>query len=254
MYILIGFLALKFDQTEGSGGALEYLSSGLGKALLVAMALGFLAYGLWRISEAVIDTEGHGTDGKGVALRAAGLLSGVIHIGLALYSLKLGLGGQRSGGSSDGAEQGAATTLALPGGQTLLVVAAAVLLIAGLYQFVKAAKLGFLHHIDAQAAKESWVQWVGRLGYAARGAVFLVVAYSLWNAGRQSSAEQASDTGEALGSLPPALQAAVALGLAFFGVFSFVEARYRRINDPQVLERLEGKARSTAGSVGKLRH
>ncbi|HEV2080138.1 MAG TPA: DUF1206 domain-containing protein [Allosphingosinicella sp.] len=239
MYILIGFLALKFGRTQGSGGALEYLGSGAGQALLLAMALGFLAYGLWRLSEAVIDTEGHGDDTKGKVIRAAGLVSGVVHLGLALYALRLGLGGAGgSSGAPNGAEQGAATTLALPGGQTLLMVAAAILLGAGLYQFVKAAKLGFLRHLDERACRAAWVRWVGRLGYAARGAVFLIVAYSLWTAARQDSAQQAEGTGEALGSLPPTMQAAVAVGLALFGIFSLVEARYRRINDPQVLERL----------------
>lgn len=241
MYILIGFLALKFGRTEGSGGALEYLDSGAGQALLVAMALGFLGYGLWRISEAVLDTEGHGDDAKGKVIRAAGLVSGVVHLGLALYALRLGLGGGGSSGSG-GAEQGAATTLALPGGQTLLVIASAVLLGAGLYQFIKAAKLGFLRHLDQQACRAAWVRWVGRLGYAARGAVFLIVAYSLWRAARQDSAQQADGTGEALGSLPPTMQAAVAAGLALFGIFSLVEARYRRINDPQVLERLGARS------------
>jgi hypothetical protein len=242
MYLLIGFLALKFGQTEGSAGALEYLSGGIGKALLIAMSAGFLAYGLWRISEAVIDTEGHGAGGEGMALRAAGLLSGVIHLGLAFYSLNLVFGRQSSSGSLDGAEQGAATTLALPGGQTLLLIAAVILLVAGAYQFIKAYKLGFLHHIDQQAATRSWVKLAGRAGYAARGAVFLVMAYLLFTAAQQDRAEQAGGTGEALGSLPVGLQAAVAVGLAFFGLFSLVEARYRRITDPQVLERLSAGA------------
>jgi hypothetical protein len=64
------------------------------------------------------------------------------------------------------------------------------------------------------------------------------MAYSLLTAAQQDRAEQAGGTGEALGSLPAGLQAAVAVGLAFFGLFSLVEARYRRITDPQVLERL----------------
>lgn len=244
MYLLIGYLALKTGQTEGSGGALEYLNGGAGKLILGVMAIGFLGYGLWRLSEAVLDTEGNGEDGKGMVKRAAGFVSGLIHLGLAFYAVRLASGGGTSGGGPDGAEQGAAAALSLPGGQIMLVAASIVLLVAGLYQFVKAAKLSFLRHIDQRAAKEDWVKWAGRLGYAARGLVFLVMAYFLWNAGRQDSAEQAGGTGEALGSLPPALQTLIAAGLALFGIFSLVEARYRRINDPQVLERLESKARA----------
>jgi hypothetical protein len=242
MYMLIGFLALKTGRSAGSGGALEYLGSGAGKFLLAAMALGFLGYGIWRLSEALLDTEGNGADGKGIALRTAGFVSGLIHLGLAFYAAQLAAGTGRGGGSSDGAEQGAATALSLPGGQAMVLVAAAILSIAGMYQILKAAKLSFLRHLDGRAAQEAWVQWSGRLGYAARGLVFLAVAYSLWRAGREDSSEEAAGTGDALTSLPPTLQMMVAAGLFFFGLFSFVEARYRRISDPKVLERLGSAA------------
>ena len=242
MYMLIGFLALKTGRSAGSGGALEYLGSGAGKFLLAAMALGFLGYGIWRLSEALLDTEGNGADEKGLALRGAGFISGLIHLGLAFYAAQLASGTGGSGGSSHGAEQGAATALSLPGGRAMILIAAAILLIVGVYQIIKAAKLSFLRHLDARAAREAWVQWSGRLGYAARGSVFVAMAYFLWRAGHQESSEEAAGTGDALSSLPPTLQMMVAAGLFFFGLFSLVEARYRRINDPKVLERLGTKA------------
>jgi hypothetical protein len=68
------------------------------------------------------------------------------------------------------------------------------------------------------------------------------MAYFLWRAGRQESSDEAAGTGDALTSLPPTLQMMVATGLFLFGLFSLVEARYRRINDPKVLERLGAKA------------
>ena len=246
MYLAIGYLALKAGRAEGSGGALEFLSGGAGRVLVAIMALGFLAYGLWRISEALVDTEGKGGDAKGMVKRAAGFASGLIHLGLALYSATLASGGGKGGGSGDGAEQGAATALALPGGQAVLILAAAILLVTGLYQFVKAAKLGFLRHLDPRAARQDWVRWTGRLGYAARGLVFLVIAWFLWNSGRQNSAGQAGGSEDALASFPPTLQAIVAAGLGLFGLFSLVEARYRRINDPHVIERLGSGAREAA--------
>jgi len=231
MYILIGYLALKSGNSRGNGGALEYLNSGNGKILLAGMAIGFLAYGLWRISEAALDSAGQGSDRKGMAKRGAGLLSGLIHLGLAFYAARLASGG--GGGGSDGAEKGAAAALSLPGGQTLLTVAAIILLVGGIYQFVNAAKLGFLRHLDQRAAREAWVRWAGRLGYAARGLVFLVMAYFLLNAARGDNAQRAGGTGDALGSLPPSVQTFVAAGLLLFGLFSLVEARFRRIAPPE---------------------
>jgi hypothetical protein len=45
----------------------------------------------------------------------------------------------------------------------------------------------------------------------------------------------------ALDSFPGALGMAVAAGLLLFGLFSLVEARFRRINDPKVIERLKAR-------------
>ena len=87
--------------------------------------------------------------------------------------------------------------------------------------------------------------WTGRTGYAARGVVFAIMGFFLLQAARSSEASQAGDMGEALTSLPDTLQKVVAAGLFLFGLFSLVEARFRRINDPQVMERLSGMAKTS---------
>lgn len=240
MYVLIGYLAIRSGRTEDGAGALAFLDSGIGKPLLIVMALGFVAYGIWRLSEAFVDSEGHGSDAKGVAVRIGGAASGLIHLGLAFFALSLGMGGGSAGG--DGTQQGAATALSFPGGQVALTVAAAALIATGLYQIVKAARADFLRHLDPKAAHAAWVEWLGRAGYAARGIVFILIGWFLWNAAREANAAEAGGIGEALESLPGGFQAAVAAGLLLFGLFSLVEARYRRINDPHVIERLKGKA------------
>ena len=231
MYVLIGLLALRSGRTEDGAGALEYLSSGGGKLLLGLMALGFVAYGLWRLADAFLDSEGHGSDGKGMAMRVGAAASGLLHLALAYSAARLasGNGGQGSGG---GTQEGAATALNLPGGQLVLGIAALALLAVGAYQLVKAAQGSFLKHIDGRAASEAWVRISGRLGYAARGIIFLIMGYFFGRAALDESAGEAGGMGEALASLPPNLQLAVAFGLLLFGLFSFVEARYRRIKDP----------------------
>lgn len=236
MYILIGYLALRLGRTEDGAGALEWLDSGGGRIVLIVMAVGFLAYAVWRLSEAAIDSEGHGSNAKGVAVRLGGAVSGVIHLSLAWLALTLGIGW--GGQGSDAAEQGASTALTFPGGETAIAVAAAILLATGAYQLIKAIKLGFLKHIDPAVAGRPWIAWLGRAGYLARGVVFVVMANFLWRAGRQSDAEAAGGMGQAMDAMPASLQILVAAGLLMFGIFSLAEARYRRINDPDVLNRL----------------
>jgi hypothetical protein len=242
MYFLIGYLTLRTGRTGDGADALAYLDSGTGKFLLALMALGFLAYAIWRLSEALIDSEGHGSDAKGIAVRVGGAVSGLIHLGLSFTAARLA--GSQSSGGGDGAQQGAASALSFPGGGIALTLAALALILTGVYQLVKAARGDFLRHLEQTAAHKEWVNWAGRAGYAARGIVFLIMGWFLWQAARSSDASEAGDMGAALGSLPATLQMMVAAGLLLFGVFSFVEAVYRRINDPQVLERMKSAART----------
>ncbi len=244
MYVVIGYLALRFGRSESGSGALSYLADGSGKILLVVMAVGFLAYGVWRLSEALVDTENHGTDAKGSAARIGGAASGLIHIGLAFVAFGYAFGqGSSAGGSS--AQESAATALSLPGGTFLLIIAGAALIGTGLWQLLKAARADFLRHLEGRATHR-WVEWLGRAGYAARGVVFVIIGWSLLKAGLSSRAAEAGGMEQALGSVSGTLLSAVALGLMLFGLFSLVEARFRRINDPKVLARLKGAARSRA--------
>ena len=240
MYIVIGALALLSGRSEDGAGALEFLQGGLGRFLLAAMAAGFLGYGLWRLAEAAIDTENNGTDLKGVAIRVGGAVSGIVHLGLCVLAADLAAGSD--GASGDGAEKGAAAALALPGGQALVLAAAAALAAVGLYQLAKAARGGFLRQLDPAACSRAWVIWLGRCGYAARGVVFLIMAWFFWRSASETNASEAGGIGAALASLPAPLQVAVAAGLLLFGLFSLVEARHRRINNPRLLARLKAAA------------
>ncbi len=57
LYLIIGYLALQLGQAKDAGGALEHVSREAGGVVLGALALGFVAYGIWRVADAVFDTR-----------------------------------------------------------------------------------------------------------------------------------------------------------------------------------------------------
>lgn len=228
MYGAIGWLALASGRNEDAGGIIAYLETRAGTVVVAIMALGFFGYGAWRLLEAWLDTEGHGRDSKGFGARVAGAGSGLIHIGLGVGAILAALHA-RKGGGGDAPEAGAAMALSLPGGEWLLYLAAAVAAGAGIQQFRKAWSLEFMSHLKSAAKGRPWICWLGRAGFAARGIVFLAVAWLLLGAGQAHDSAAAGGLDDALDTLPRAGQMAVAAGLFLFGLFSLVEGFYRKM-------------------------
>jgi hypothetical protein len=241
MYLLVAWLALRLGRAEDTGGALAYLASGRGKLLLAAMAAGFLAYGLWRLADAGFDLEGRGNEPKALGVRAVAAGSGLVHLGLALASAKLAFGYGHGGGASRKAEMASGIALHFPGGKLLLLAGAAVLLGAGIAQFVKAVRRNFLKHLGGDARDRWWVIAAGCGGYAARGAVFVTAAWLLLRAGLDRSPGEAGGLGDSLKALPLDAEMAVAGGLALFGAFCLIEGWYRILPEPALPEKLKRK-------------
>ena len=227
MYGAIGWLAIVSGRTEDAKGIIDYLGQRAGAVLVAIMAAGFFSYAAWRFWEAWLDTENHGRDAKGVAVRLGGAGSGLIHLGLGVAAILTAFHARRGGG--DGPEHGAAMALGIPGGDLLLYAAAAVAAGACVQQFRKAWTLKFLRHFRPDAARRRWIGWLGRIGYAARGCVFLVIGWLLLRAAQTHSAGVAGGIDDAIGSLPRLVQLAVAGGVLLFGLFSLTEAVYRKI-------------------------
>ena len=229
LYMLIAALVILTGQTEDLTGALEYVGHGVGKALLAVLAVGMAAYGLWRISDAAFGIESGRDRWKAWAKRIAAATSGCIYSWLALKAALVLLHKPPSGNET---QQHAAQALHFPGGQLALEAAAAILLGAGLVQLYKAARATFLRHLDRDGARHRWIEWLGRIGYAARGVIFLTIGYMLVRAGLDRSAAEAGNLDNALDWLSAPVRELVAGGLLLFGAFSTTEAIYRPIHNP----------------------
>lgn len=229
IYLAISYLVLSAGRAEDPQGALEYLGQGGGRILLIFMTLGLLAYGLWRLSDAAFDIERRSTDKFGTIERIGAGASGLIHLLLTWQAVRLiqGTGAANRNGAQDGAQ----SVLQLPGGGSMLIVAGLVLLGVGSYQLINAAKGSFLKHLAPQIARQPWAKWSGRMGYSARGLVFLITGFFLANAGLSEQASEAGGMDAALVWLNSPWDMIVAVGLFGFGIFSLIEARYRILHD-----------------------
>lgn len=245
LYLVIGVLVLEAGRAEDPNGVLEFLAQGVGRWLLLAMAAGFVGYGLWRLADAALAIESDGDDKEGFKRFAAGV-SAAIHLYLAKQALEVGLGDTQL--SENGAREQAQELLQLPGGQLVLGAVAAALLVAGAYQLVIAAKCSFLDKLD-ETVRRTWVKWLGRAGYAARGIVFLIAGYFAAGAALAERSSQVGGIEQVLEWLSSPVDLVVAAGLMLFGLFGLVEAWHRRIHapDPAAIAREAG---SRVGGLG----
>jgi len=245
VYGLVGGLALlaaigSGRQTGGSRSALQtLLSQPFGKVWLVLIAIGLFGFCAWRVLEALTDADRRGSDLKGLCVRAVRLIGGLIYAGLALSALNLALG-RGSGGSEDqAARDWTAWLMSQPFGQWLVGLVGLAIAGGGLAFIVRAWRGNVTEHLSLPSDKRDWIVTLGRMGFAARGIVFVLIGGFLVLAALHASSTEAQGLGGALQSLQQqpygwVLLALTALGLFAFGLFGLVQARYRHIDAPDL--------------------
>lgn len=253
IYLIVGGLAALAAWGSGGGttdskGALtQLLQAPFGKLLLALVAAGLICYAIWRSAQAVLDADGHGTDANGLAVRAGLATSAVIHVGLALFAISLltgwGIGGGGAGGGSQGgnsSQEWTAWLMSKPFGQWLVGGVGLAIVGAGIAHFVKAWKAKFERRFDMGPDERRVITPISRFGLMARGTVFLIVGGFFLTAAIRQNPEEAKGLSGALETLQAqpygwVLLAVVALGLVAFGLYSIIEAIYRRIQVPPEL-------------------
>lgn len=238
IYTVIGGLAVMSAIGVGGGtvdskGAIQkVMQQPLGQTLLVILLVGLLGYVSWRLMQAIKDTDDHGTSVKGLAIRGGLFVSGLTHAALAMYTATLLLPTKSSSGSGSGSAQG---FIASTPGQVVLALVGVAVIGAGLAHMVKGYKAGFLKYMEIPEKHKGWACPLCQFGLIARGVVWLMVGWFLIRSFLQARAGDIAGMGEALNALASSpygnwLLGIVALGLFAFGIYSFLEAAWRRIN------------------------
>ena len=242
VYITVGTLAAMAGLGIGGGkvvdqqGALRALgASPWGDAIIWLIAIGLAAYVLWRFGQVLMGTGGREEGSKIFFKRAVAFFSGCAYATLSATAFTQALG--RGGSSGSAQQKGAAWLMSQPMGRWLVATLAAAIIVAALAQFYRAFTANFAKHLQGgglSGEQERWARRAGRAGFAARGIAFALIGWFFLQAALRSDAKQAGGLQSALQSLAsqnsgPVLLIIVGAGLAFFGVYSLIEARYRRI-------------------------
>ncbi len=214
--------------------AFVYQQTG-GQILLAIVALGLFCYCIWRGIQAFTDSEHKGNQAKGLLARARYLLSGLVYGYMAVHVSCMLLSIQSSG-SGDGKQAMARELMNKPFGQWLVAIAALILFGVGIYQIHYGLSEKYKKHVEKLGgAKGKKILWsAGKIGYTARGIVWLLIAWLFAKAAFYKKSSEAGDGSKAFGylydlSYGSYLLALIGIGLMCYGIFNFIRARYENL-------------------------
>lgn len=241
IYCVVAWLAVliasgEHHQEADRQGALAAIAAQpFGRWLLFVLAAGFLSYAAWRAVEGwtgATSTERDAGPGKRLASAARAAMYGAFAASTVRYAVKDHV--------SSGAEHHETWTkkvMEWPGGRALVIALGLVVIGAGLWNLWRAISGRFMKKLEKGElgdASESTVRVVGTIGHLGRAAAFALVGAFLVQAALEHEPERSRGLDGALKDLltrehGPAMLLVFAACLLAFGLYSFIEARWRRV-------------------------
>ncbi|MGV3759697.1 MAG: DUF1206 domain-containing protein [Actinomycetota bacterium] len=247
VYLNVGVIALQIawavraDTEASKDGALRAIAEQpFAGVLLTVLAVALAGYALWRFSEALWGKRDETDEHKRTLKRLGSAAKGLIYVGFLLSTVRFIGGGADSGGKGGGQESEeswTATLLDLPGGRWW--VGAAALALFGLAGWLmyrglaqKYEKRLDTHEMGPVTGRV--VDVVGVIGLTARGAIVGFAGYLLLRAALEYDPDEAAGVDGTLRELAEqpygqVILTVLGVGIACYGLYSWVEARYRRL-------------------------
>jgi hypothetical protein len=236
-YLLLAGLVINLAVSGRSGpqadakGALETVAGNpVGEAAIIAVAIGFFAFGAARLWSAWQD------DRPSRWRRGSTALQGAFYLVLMWIPLSYALG-NRTTGSNRSQHRMAGDLLALPAGREIVAALGVIVIVVCSNQIRTALTQEYAEGMQLRGAPP-WVKWLVHaaaiFGIPARALVFVPLGICLIVAAAQSDPRHAKGLDQLLGTLAGqwwgvALLLVAACGLVVFATYSFLEARYRRV-------------------------
>ena len=246
-YGLVGALAVAVAVGAGGkatsrGGALATLADkSWGKLILVLLALGFAAYALWRVIQAVFERADDEGEAKSAAKkwgkRVGYIGRALIYAGLTYTTLKLLVDADQQQPQNEQAKQTTSTVFDWPAGRWIVALAGLAILGAGVWNVYRGLSKKFEQKWRGgmSRAEARWGARAGLVGHLARGVVFGLIGVFLFKAAIEYDPEDAIGLDGALRKLAeapygPWVLGVTAVGLLAYGVFCLFDARYRDVS------------------------
>jgi hypothetical protein len=238
MYAIIGVLAVVVATRHHASapnrqGALEAVAhQPLGRLLVIGLAAGFLGYAAWRGWSAVF------ADGLPKRLAHAG--RALLYLAAFVTALPFARYGPRHHSAGDKEEVDVTNrVLHWPGGRAIVLAAGLAIVAAGLWQGYRGLSQRYRKKIkwrEMAPAAQRTVPAVAVGGFTGRMLAFVSVGVLLVQAALHRRPQDAGGLDAALYRLlthayGPWLVAIIGAGVTLFGLYSFVEARYRKLPD-----------------------
>ncbi len=248
LYTLLGVLAVSIalgnrDSASKQGAIEKVAQAPFGKFLLIGLCIALVALVAWKVLQAA---TGDPVQGSEATDRAKYAVKAVVYLGSAVTAITVlianwssdsssGSGGGSGGSGGGGEQQAASVVMDLPAGRWLVMLAGLAVIGYGGYQiYEQVVNTEFMDRIRSlDHDEEQMVETLGRVGFAGRGGVMIGVGIFFFVAGVNQDSDEVKGLSELLSDLAgkgwgQVVLWALALGLVAYGLFAFVEARYRR--------------------------
>ena len=242
VYVLVGAMAVLGSIGGGSPdskSALQMvLSQPFGRIWLGFIGICLIGFIIWRLAQSLANADNHPAEMKGYVIRAGLLVSAITYGGLAIFAVTHALL-MGSNGSGSGSRSWTAWLMQQPFGRYLVGIVGLCILGAGTAHIIKGIKRRYHRYLAFDARLHPALDMSCVYGLVAKGIVFLIIGVFFAYAAFTVDPDQAGSMADALTwvrQLPfgGLLYLAIGLGLACFGIYGFVEARYRRVASPDL--------------------
>jgi hypothetical protein len=238
IYILIGWVAIlvalgrSANQADQQGALQLLVGKPYGLISLWLLGLGFVAYALWRLSEAAFGVTG---EGNGAGPRLKSLARALIYASFAYLTFKVISGKQ---GSQSGQQQDlSASAMHHSGGRLLVGLVGVIIVVAGLTLVMEGLRHKFMKQLRTAQMNQRTrrtIKQIGTVGTTARGLVFALVGVLVIDAAVTYQPSKAGGVDKALLTLRNQpfgefLLILAGIGLILFGLYGLAEARWRRV-------------------------